>query len=55
MGLLLCQRGNKHFDVHFRRFLRVSFLSKDGRDAAHEGRIGWEGAYFRYDRRFSFL
>ena len=40
------RRGNNHFDVHFRRIGPYSFLSKDGKDAAREGRNGWKGVYF---------
>ena len=38
--------GNNHFDVHFRRIGPYSFLSKDGKDAAREGRNGWKDVYF---------
>ena len=47
---LWCRRGNNPFDVHFRRIGSYSFLSKDGKDAAREGRNGWKGVYF-----FSFV
>ena len=43
---LLCGRGNKHFDVHFWRIRLVLFASKDGKDAAYEGRNGWKSVYF---------
>ena len=43
---LLCWRGNNHFDVHFRRIGPYSFLSKDGKDAAREGRNGWKSVHF---------
>ena len=42
----LCRRGNNHFDVHFRGIGPVLFLSKDGKVAVREGRIGREGVYF---------
>ena len=43
---LLCRRGNNYFDVHFRRIGPVLFPSKDGKDAAREGRNGRKGFYF---------
>ena len=43
---LLYQRGNNHFDVHFRRIGPYFFLSKDGKDAVPEGRNGRNGVYF---------
>ena len=43
---LLCRRGNNHFDVQFRRIGPLPFLSKDGKDAVHEGRNGRKGIYF---------
>ena len=43
---LLRRRGNRQFDVHFWRARFVLFPSKDGKDAAYEGRIGWKGVYF---------
>ena len=43
---ILCRRGNKHFDVHFRRIGPYFFLSKDRKDAGCEGRNGWKGVYF---------
>ena len=42
----LCRRGNNQFDVHFRRIGPYFFLSKDGKDAVHEGRNGRKGLYF---------
>ena len=36
----LCQRGNKHFDNHFRLIKPVIFPSKDGEDAVCKGRNG---------------
>ena len=43
---LLCRRGNKHSDVHFRRIGPYLFLSKDGKDAVREGGNGRKGVYF---------
>ena len=43
---LLCRRENNHFDVPFRRIGPYFFLSKDGKDAVREGRIGRKGVYF---------
>ena len=43
---LLCRRENNHFHVHFRRIGPYFFLSKDGKDAVRDGRIGRKGAYF---------
>ena len=36
----LCQRRYKHFDIHYWRIKLVLFPSKDGKEAAYEGRIG---------------
>ena len=41
-----CRRGNKHFDVHLWRIRTVHFLSKDGKGASYEGRVGWKGCLF---------
>ena len=49
---LLRRRGNKHFDVHFRRIGPVLFPSKDGRDAVQEGKSGWKGVYFAPESAF---
>ena len=42
----LCQRGNNHFDVHFRRIGPCLFLSKGGKDAVREGKNGRKGVCF---------
>ena len=44
--LLLCRRGNDHFDVSFWWIKLVPFPSKDGKDAVYEGRNGGRGVYF---------
>ena len=31
-----CRRGNKHFDIHFRRVRSVHFPSKDGKNASYD-------------------
>ena len=46
MFLFIMSRGNKHFDVHFRRIGPYFFLSKDWKDAACEGKNGRKGVYF---------
>ena len=43
---LLCQRGNNHFDVPFRRIVPVPFPSGDKKDAVREGRNGRKGVCF---------
>ena len=43
---LLCQRGNNHFDIHFRPIGPVLFPSKDGKNAVREGRNGPRSVYF---------
>ena len=43
---LLCRCGDNHFGVLFRRIGPYFFLSKDGKDAAREGRNGRKGVYF---------
>ena len=52
---LLCRRGNNHFDVHFQRIEPALFLSEDGKDALHEGRIGRRGVYFPPESAFFHL
>ena len=52
---LWCQRGNNHFDVHFRRIGPVPFLSKDGKDAVREGRNGWKCLFPARVGIFSFV
>ena len=52
---LMCQGGNNHFDVHFRRIRPVFFPSKGGIDAVREGRNGRRGVYFRQSRHFPFI
>ena len=47
---LLCRRGNKQFDVQFRRFGPVPFVSRDARDTAYERRKGWKGVHFHRSR-----
>ena len=46
MLLFICQRGNNHFDVHFRWIGPVLFPSKDVKDAVREGRNGRKCVYF---------
>ena len=41
-----CQRGNKHFDIHFWRIRSIHFPSKDRKDASYEGGNGWKVVYF---------
>ena len=52
---VLCRRGNNHFDVHFRQIGPVPFLSKDGKDAVHEGRDGRRGVSCPPDGIFPFM
>ena len=48
----MCRRGNKHFDVHFRRIRLVLFPSKNGKNAACERRKGWKRFYFLPESAF---
>ena len=50
-----CRRGNKRFDVHFRRIRPVLFLSKDGKDAAYEGEMDGKVLISRQSRNFAFV
>ena len=43
---LLSRRGIDHFNILFWRIGPLPFLSKDGKDAVHEGRNGWRGVCF---------
>ena len=43
---IFCRRGNKRFDVHFRRTKPAYFLSKDGDDAACEEEKGGKKCLF---------
>ena len=43
---ICCQRGNKRFDVHFRRISPIYFLSEDGDDAACEEENERKSVYF---------
>ena len=49
---LLRRRGNKHFDVCFLRIKWVRFPSKDGKDAAYDGKNGWKGDFSRQTWHF---
>ena len=42
----MCQRGKKHFEVHFWRIRFVLFPSKDGKNAAYDGSNGWKSVCF---------
>ena len=55
MFLFLCQGGNKHFDVHFRRIKLVHFLSKDGKDAFVKEEMDGEMFISRQRWNFSFI
>ena len=52
-GYLLCQRGNRHFVVRFWQISLLHFPSKDGKDAAYEGRNGWKGVFFPPESAYS--
>ena len=47
------RREDKHFVVHSWRIRPVLFPSKDGKDAAYEGRNGWKGVFFPPESAFS--
>ena len=52
---LLCQRVNRHFDVHFRRNRPATFPSKICNDAACEGRNGWKSVFSGQSLNFFFV